>query len=151
LGGEVREAAGYLRRHEGNSDNSRPVHRNFVWRFLWHQCQLQRWSTPAKYPVRWLDISPDGQTVALACASGPVQFPDAANGGLRQTLPAGDAHGLAFAPDGRFLATAEADAGIRLWDLRGSTPPRRLGAPASPAGCLCWAPDGARLASAAGR
>jgi WD40 repeat protein/serine/threonine protein kinase len=147
LGGEVGEAAGYLAHHNDSSDSG-PAH--FVWRYLWHQVQLRRWSHAPRDAVRWLDVSPDGHTVALACVHGPVQLLDAATGRPRQTLPARDTLGLAFSPDGRTLATAEPDGGFRLWNLAGKPAPRWLRGPPSRDGCLAWTPDSASLATAAG-
>jgi WD40 repeat protein len=59
-------------------------------------------------------------------------------------------HAVAFAPDGRTLATAGAD--VILWDVSDPARPRRLGAPltahTSGVSSVAYAPDGRTLATA---
>jgi eukaryotic-like serine/threonine-protein kinase len=64
----------------------------------------------------------------------------------------GTGWGVAFAPDGRTLATASADQTVRLWDLSNRDQPRPLGAPLTGHTNVVWgvafAPDGRTLATA---
>jgi WD40 repeat protein len=59
---------------------------------------------------------------------------------------------VAFAPDGRTLATASADRTVRLWDLSNRDQPRQLGAPltghTNEVNGVAFAPDGRTLATA---
>jgi WD40 repeat protein len=59
--------------------------------------------------------------------------------------------GVAFAPDGRTLATASNDATVRLWDLSDRDRPRQLGQPLTGhtgvVNRVAFAPDGHTLAS----
>ncbi|MDQ3762669.1 MAG: TIR domain-containing protein [Actinomycetota bacterium] len=60
-------------------------------------------------------------------------------------------NGVAFAPDGRTLATSSADQTVRLWDLSNRDQPRQLGAPltghTNRVIGVAFAPDGRTLAT----
>jgi WD40 repeat protein len=58
-------------------------------------------------------------------------------------------HGIAFAPDGRLVATASRDTTVRLWDLDGN-PQALLRGHTDCVWSVAFAPDGNRLASASG-
>jgi energy-coupling factor transporter ATP-binding protein EcfA2 len=81
--------------------------------------------------------------------------------GLRQTLAANshfttfhdrEVSGVAFAPDGRTLATTSADQTIKLWDVGNRDRPRQLGQPLrghdTGVKRAAFAPDGRTLATA---
>jgi WD40 repeat protein len=71
--------------------------------------------TAGIFQVAW---SPAGDTVAVSVDNGILLF-DPATGALRQHLavPLKGVYGLAFSPDGRYLANAAADGRLRIWTL----------------------------------
>jgi WD40 repeat protein len=62
---------------------------------------------------------------------------------------AGGLTAVAFAPDGRLLATAGRDRAVRVWDAAGKAV-RVLKGHAGPVTCLAFAPDGRALAAGGG-
>jgi WD40 repeat protein len=56
-----------------------------------------------------------------------IRLWSAQSGALSQVLSAhsGDVHGLAFSPDGRWLASSGDDRAVRLWSLTPREPARR--------------------------
>ncbi len=57
-------------------------------------------------------------------------------------------HGLAVSPDGRFIASAGADATVRLWDAFTYKAIRTLSGHADRVWSVSFSPDSSRLASA---
>jgi WD40 repeat protein len=104
-----------------------PMHRDFAWRYLWHNSRrdvalLGRHEAP----VRRVDLSPDGRTLASCDMAGGIILWDASSGQARATLTGhgGAAEWLAFSPDGKVLAsiggsdpTAGKNKEILLWDV----------------------------------
>jgi WD40 repeat protein len=80
--------------------------------------EVRRFPMPVNHrPFAWLaSFSPDGALLAAGCDK--VYLLDAVTGAVRHTLPMGRSHAtaLAFAPDGKLLATADEDGSLRLWD-----------------------------------
>jgi eukaryotic-like serine/threonine-protein kinase len=104
-----------------------PRHCDFAWRYLW---RLSRREVallglhPA--PVRRVDLSPDGRTLASCDAAGGIILWDTSSSRSRATLSGhtGAAEWLAFSPDGRVLAscgeiepTSTGKKEILIWDV----------------------------------
>ncbi len=98
--------------------------------------------------VASMSVSADGKLAAVGRRQ-EVLVLDLASGKLTQTLAG---HGarvarVAFAPDGRSLASADADGVVRLWGLPGGAAGHVLKGHAANVLALAWRPDGGELAS----
>jgi eukaryotic-like serine/threonine-protein kinase len=105
-----------------------PTHRDFAWWHLWRQSRreialLGRHDAP----VRRVDLSPDGSTLASCDAAGAIILWDPLSGRARASLSAhgGAADWLVYSPDGRMLAsagdcdpTSSKNKEILVWDVR---------------------------------
>lgn len=87
-------------------------------------------------------LSPDAAVVAGATPA-LVRLFDAATGARRIDLAARDVHALAFAPDGRTLASA--GGGVRLWDIASGSSPVPLAEGVFTR--IAFSPDGGALAA----
>src|SRR5262249_6920886 len=94
--------------------------------------------------------SPDGRTVAAACAAGQVRLWNAADGKLRRVLRAhtGEVKSVAFSPDGKLLASAGEDRTIRLWDAASGKEMTPAGGHRGAVASAALSPDGKMLATA---
>ena len=95
--------------------------RGFDWYYLWRLCQgTYRFSLPTRNVDNSaaMAISPDGKTLASGYGRN-VRLWDMATGQQKGELPGHDflISGLAFAPDGNTLASADQQECVRLWDL----------------------------------
>lgn len=95
--------------------------------------------------------SPGGRVLGLGLSVGRVEVWDLTLPGKQGEIrvPGGPVYALAFRPDGRYLAVASADGGVRLLDLLapGGPEPRLLYAHKDLTLSLAFSPDGRYLAS----
>jgi WD40 repeat protein/tetratricopeptide (TPR) repeat protein len=91
--------------------------------------------------------SPDGRRVATS-DSLRVQVWDAVSGRPLGPARAGKALGMAFSPDGTYLATAGLDSVARLWEVASGREVRSFSGLTAPLWSVAFSPDGKRLAIA---
>ncbi|MEX0642661.1 MAG: hypothetical protein WD468_08160, partial [Pirellulales bacterium] len=95
--------------------------RGFEWYYLWRLCQgSYRFSLPTRNfdNSDVIAISPDGKTLALGYGQ-TVRLWEVSTGRQIDELP-GHANlvcGVAFAPDGKTLASSDYSENVKLWDL----------------------------------
>jgi WD40 repeat protein len=118
------------------------------------RARLERcWQANVDDYVSALAWSPDGNLLAVAMGSGPVEVLDTSEGRALHRL-AGHGFGTlaaAWRPGSSCLATAGQDGMVRTWEAAGGRLERELEGGASWVERLAWSPDGALLAAAAGQ
>ena len=103
---------------------------------------------------RWLPldlaVSPDGTIVATSGYDGMIRLWDAETGKLVRVLVGHDSyvHGVAFSPDGRYLASAGSyDYTVRVWAVRSGLPLKVFKGMRDAPLVVAWSPDGSLLAA----
>ena len=96
-----------------------------------------------------IDISPDGQMVAVGDSSCMVHLWNIATNQLLATFEGhtGPVWSVVFSPDGNTLASSGSDASVPLWDVRSGQCLRVLTEHTGCVWSVSFSPDGQRLAS----
>jgi WD40 repeat protein len=115
--------------------------------------ELRHYSGPLRQGTRLAGVSPDGQRVAVITghwlSDGAIRLWDTKTGA--EILPSGGhtdiVNDVAYAPDGKRLASASQDRTVRIWDPATGKQIHRLNGHAGSVLAVAFAPDGKTLAS----
>jgi WD40 repeat protein len=132
-----------------------------IWNFQQEEPVRNATTIPEPFERPWLFVSPDGESLAIAEPGKTDLFVWDISPGLtphqKLALKLGATFenregyaGFVFSPDGRFLAAADNNFAIRLWDLEADSPPdsaKNLGRHGKQIRGLIFTPDGRNLIS----
>jgi WD40 repeat protein len=113
-----------------------------------------RWATPAfSRDIAITSFSPDGQSLAVIgsewASPGAVKMFDVRTGAvLHQASYRGQAGGLAFSPDGKWMAATTAKGMLKVWDATALKLTATVATHRGTATSIAFSPDGHRLVSA---
>jgi WD40 repeat protein/serine/threonine protein kinase/tetratricopeptide (TPR) repeat protein len=119
---------------------------------VWDAARLTPAATLEGGEAHYWDVAFSHDSRFLAAAGdGGISLWELPGGKLRRVFNGheGAVHSVAFAPDGRRLASAGADTTLRLWDVRSGGEERVLRGHTSRVACVAFNPAGDRLASGA--
>jgi WD40 repeat protein/transcriptional regulator with XRE-family HTH domain len=96
-----------------------------------------------------IDLSPDGQTIAVGDSSGSIYLWNINTTQLLATFTGhiGWVWSVAFSPDGTLLASSSSDSSIRVWDVQSGRCLQVLTEHTGSVWSVSFSPDGQRLAS----
>ncbi|MEI2579562.1 WD40 repeat domain-containing protein [Scytonema sp. PRP1] len=99
--------------------------------------------------ARSIDLSPDGQTVAVGDANGNIYLWNISTAQLLDTFSGhkGWVWSVAFSPDGKTLASSSSDSSVRLWDVQSGSCLQVLTEHKGCVWSVAYSPDGQQLAS----
>lgn len=112
--------------------------RGFEWGYLWHETHRPLVASfhPSREDIWCLEFAPDGQTIAAGGThdkGGFLSLWEARSGRMIRRFDESELDtvaGIAFAQDGRLLASGSADRQVRIWDVERGTVVRRFESPA---------------------
>jgi len=107
---------------EGLLNQCKPELRNWEWGRLMHLCRQASRELKVAGPVDSVAVSPDGKRVAAGSWDHKARIWDLATGQLQLEIPHEGlyVHGVAWSPDGKWLATGGSAKGkyLSLWDAQ---------------------------------
>jgi WD40 repeat protein len=102
-------------------------------------------------PIMAVALAPDADRLAWGNQRGDVKLISRSGKAKKVEITnPGKVNGLAFSPDGKYLAIALADRTVNVWDVAAAQPRLVLKGHGVPVNAVAFSPDGKLLASAAG-